>query len=259
MRTVTMASGTRATWATRRRGPVALHAVMSCLVVVFGGLLAAHPAAAADRNEAIDFDPPAGSNVQLEPSRVTIAFDQSIPRNDATIVVKNEAGNDVTNGVFTIEANNIYAQLPYPVEPGIYTVHYRVSDTNGTPFGGSFQFAWDAPGAEPAGHESWRGPENIPPVVALEGDPPNGGAGAEPSPEPSPTPTDADGGVSTTDPDSDADSDANSAQEDETQSGGASPWWWIVLALVAAGIALLMWWLPRRASLQKTPTQRGSE
>lgn len=213
-------------------------------------------ASAADPNHAVDFDPHPGSHVELEPSRVTIAFARSIPKNKATIVVRDASGADVTNGVYTIEANNIYAQLPYPAEPGLYTVHYRVSDDNGTPFGGEFQFAWKAPGTSPKGHTAWRGPENIPPVVALEGDPtPPGGSATDPTPDPSestsasPTePTGPDGGEDVT------------PRDDDSEINDGTTWWpWLLALVLAAALGGLAWWLlvDRGGADDETDTPAG--
>lgn len=210
----------------------------ACLLTLVGG-----PAVALKQtNEAIDFDPRPGANMTLEPSRVTIAFDRTIPSSKATIVVRDSSGKDVTNGVFSVEANNIYANLPYPLAPGVYTVHYRVQDDNKAPFGGSFQFGWKMPNAQIKGHTSWRGTASIPPVVALEGDP---------SPSPSASePTEANPDLDDEQVSPRPDSTDNSTPSEETQSSAS---WLSVVGWLALGclVGALAWfalaWRRKRA------------
>lgn len=155
------------------------------------GLLLATPTAAFANNEVIDYDPLPNSATELEPSRVTIAFSDNLTPGNATIVVKNSRGEDITVGAFHIEANNIYANLSYPLPRGTYTTFYRVQDADGTPFGGQFDFTYGkakpakSPSG-PSGRMTWRGASQIPQVVALPGDP---GQPAATTTTPTPTPS----------------------------------------------------------------------
>ncbi len=144
-----------------------------------------HPLAAHADNSYLDADPQPKSQVSLEPSRVTVAFHDSVPRSGATIVVRDSSGKDVSNGAFQVEANNIYVNLAYPFPKGTYTVYYRVSDQDGTPFGGQYQFSY-GPGSFAADStKTWRGPSSIPKVVALPSDTGNGAGLPTDSPTPS--------------------------------------------------------------------------
>lgn len=204
--------------------------VFSGSIAFAGTDLALAAPAIKQETRVVDFDPQPGTHVSLEPSRVTIAFDDTISPSKATIVVRNSGGSDVTNGVFTVEANNIYANLPYPLKPDTYSVHYRVQDRDGTPFGGNFQFAWEKPNASPKALTTWREAANIPPIVALPEDSPS-----------SPAADDADHADDAESPDS-ADSptaapDSDHSTTDAAESSSSLP---LIFASVGALLVLLI-------------------
>ena len=208
------------------RGPISV-ALVAGVLAALGPLSAA---TAAD-NEYLDSDPRPGSTVELEPSRVTIAFTEDVPVDSTTIVVRDSAGKIVTNRDHYVEANNIYANLPYPLPSGVYRVDYRALD-DGVPFGGSFEFAWDTE-REALGLSQWRTASKIPPILALPGD--DELLAAEKTPqETASTPT-------TTAP-----SDTPTAPTaDDTDADGLS-WWWLAIPFAVLLAATLWWFVARR-------------
>jgi methionine-rich copper-binding protein CopC len=210
------------------------------------GLVALLPTAAEADNSYLDADPQPRSEAALEPSRVTVAFHDTIARSGATIVVRDGSGSDVSNGAYQIEGNNIYVNLEYPFPRGTYTVYYRVTDADGTPFGGQYQFSY-GPGSFAAGStKTWRGQSNIPKVVALPTDvrTPAGGSSDSPTTPPGETgsPT------STDDPDS-----STRATEDASPTGSSvanstrTAWAAGTLAAIAAAVGIVVLVRRRRA------------
>lgn len=222
-------------------------------LVVLVALLVLVPTTAFADNSVIDSDPRPRTQSDTQPGRVTIAFEEDLPTRGATIVVQDSDGDDVTNGAYQIDANNIYTDLVYPLQRGTYTVHYRVQEKNNEPFGGEFQFSY-GPGDFPplaqdsAPMQTWRGTDRIPQIVALSSDPPDSGTptggGAE-------TGGDADGA----EPESRMDRSGSAADSEKQQpagsseatdasaaDGGAFLWIWYALAaaIVAAGAATVV-------------------
>lgn len=191
------------------------------------------PGAAYADNEFLDSDPRPGATLDLEPSRVTIAFDEDVPKQATTIVVRNADGKVLTNRDQNVEANNIYANLPYPLPAGIYKVDYRALDGD-IPFGGSFEFAWGT-NEEAVGLSQWRGASKIPKVVALPSDDALRAAETESEPTPS---------ASTPTADERAVDALESAAAEDDGTSDASWWWYVPLAIVLGGVAL--WIVARR-------------
>lgn len=203
------------------------------LTAAVAAVAIAMPGVASADNEFLDSDPRPGTTVDLEPSRVTIAFGHDVPKQSTTIVVRDAEGKVLTNRDQSVEANNIYANLPYPLPPGIYTVDYRALD-GGTPFGGSFEFAWGTD-SEPVGLSQWRGATKIPEIVALPGDDALRAAEAasDPTPSTSGTETPEEGGSDL----------LESAASHDDGTSDASWWWYIPLVVVLGGLAL---WIAAR-------------
>ncbi len=184
------------------------------------GFVVLRPVAAQADNSYLDADPQPKSQVALQPSRVTVAFHDSIPRSAATIVVRDASGKDVSNGTYQVEANNIYVNLTYPFPKGTYTVYYRVSDKDGTPFGGQYQFSYGPGSFAPGSTKTWRGQSSIPKVVALPTDVDNSTLPSTDTPTPSDGSTAADGTSATSD--SKGADDANAASTASSSSN--LPW-----------------------------------
>lgn len=234
--------------------------VVLALLIVAAASLSLSPAHAAEP-DVIATDPAARARTDVPPPRVTIAFTDNVRQDDATIVVKNSAGDIVSGGSFVIEGNNIYVDLDYAVPRGTYTVQYRATTTGGVPFGGSYQFAHGNGSFDDAAFATWSGADAIPEDVRLPGDP------AAPAPDasasPSPGSGDASEDAESTDGGDDADSagsgDASSAtgtsaERDDASGTFAAAWWWMpALVVLLAAAAAALWYRARRTGAAASP------
>lgn len=187
--------------------------------LVMSAVFTASPASA--DNEFLDSDPRPGVTLELEPSRVTIAFNDDVTAKSTTIVVRNSSGKIITSRDQHVEANNIYANLPYPLPAGLYRVDYRALDGK-VPFGGSFEFAWKSD-AEAVGLSQWRKASNIPKVLALPGDDELRAAESADTSTNSPSPSPSSSKLDT------------AAGSSKSESNSGLDWWWIPPGILLIG------------------------
>ncbi|MFI6761493.1 copper resistance protein CopC [Micromonospora sp. NPDC050417] len=119
--------------------PLAVLAV-TCAV----GLLAA-PAPAWAHNELRASNPAKGARLATAPVEVTLDFAERLDPRFTTVAVTDAAGKAVTSGKPKVEGVRAVQPLNQPLDPGDYTVAYRVVSVDGHPVRGSHTFTVTAP------------------------------------------------------------------------------------------------------------------
>ena len=153
--------------------PVAAHGVprpgwlQVLLVLLLAVPLVAGPAPlghAAD-NALVVTVPGIREQVDRPPGFVTLAFAAPVDPSLAKILVQDATGANVTTGELVVEGTNLSSQLQEGLQPGTYTVSYRVADSEGNPQGGTFQFSYGPGSFTDAADRRWSGETAEPEVL----------------------------------------------------------------------------------------------
>jgi methionine-rich copper-binding protein CopC len=140
------------------------------VAVALLGMLAATllaPAIAVAHAELISSTPVANASLRESPSAVTMTFSEPIDPATASVQLLDELQHPVTGvGSVHVDATALVASVDVPtLEPGVYTVSYRVtSATDGHVTAGIWAFLVDPTGSQP------------PPAIAAESRSPSGDA-----------------------------------------------------------------------------------
>lgn len=120
------------------RAPRALVALLAAtLLALLGGLWTAAPATAHD--ELISSNPGDGEVLDEQPQWLELNFSGNIQEIGTEITVERD-GTDYSAGSYTVEGTTLTSALPDDLEPGEYTVNWRVVSEDGHPVSGSFAF-----------------------------------------------------------------------------------------------------------------------
>ncbi|RKR88134.1 hypothetical protein BDK92_2441 [Micromonospora pisi] len=119
--------------------PLAVMAV-ACAV----GLLAA-PAPAWAHNELRASNPAKNARLATAPVEVTLDFAERLDPRFTTVAVTDPAGKAVTSGKPKVDGVRAVQPLNQPLDPGTYTVAYRVVSVDGHPVRGSHTFTVTTP------------------------------------------------------------------------------------------------------------------
>lgn len=125
------------------------------------------PGIAAAHAELVSSTPAANSSVRESPPAVMMTFSEPVDPTTASVQVLDELQHAVTGaGTVQVDASGAVASLRLPrLEPGVYTVSYRVtSATDGHVTAGIWAFLVDPTGSQP------------PPAIAAESGSPSGDA-----------------------------------------------------------------------------------
>lgn len=185
--------------------------VLVIIVVMFWG--GARQAWA--HNALISVSPEDGSSLAAGPAAVVLTFNEPALATGTAVLVTGPGGS-VTDGDVQLVDTSVRQPLVPDLDPGTYTVEWRVASADGHPITGSFTFSVTK---------------------------------AASSPTPSPTPT-ADEGAGTGSPSASATSSgsplpsvsaAPASPDEQPVDAQTSPWWWL-LAAVPVGLAALLGW-----------------
>lgn len=113
--------------------------LMSLAITIFALLLPTSATAADDAPLARE--PRIHEVLTRAPSAVTLAFGWEIDSAAARIYVLDKNGKNFTASAPQVESTNVSALLDFKLEPGTYTVYYRVNGRTGDIVGGAYQFA----------------------------------------------------------------------------------------------------------------------
>ena len=119
------------------------HRLFVAALALVAWLVIAPPALA--HAELIDASPAAGEVLLDPPQAVTLVFNEAVqPANDAIVVTSADGTRVAQGGVVVNPADTLTSTLA-PLDPGTYTVSYRVISDDGHVVEGSYQFAVEAP------------------------------------------------------------------------------------------------------------------
>lgn len=213
-------------------------ALLAMLALLATMVLSATPADAHARLEGSS--PSDGATLAAVPPEVTLRFNEPIEEGLNQVSVKS-GSTEVAQGDPQVEGSNVYQPIDFSMEPGEYTVTYKVVSADGHPVSGSFTFTYEPPAGDGTVEEDGE---------ATPFEPSESETSSETGDEPSETATTEPSETSTSEPSETSsestDEDATPAPEEGTEAGteGTSPWWWALavaaLALVVGGLVVLV-------------------
>lgn len=125
-----------------------------CLAALLAVMVAsASPASAHARLESSS--PTDGATLTAVPPEIMLRFNEPI-KDELNEVSVSSGSTDVTDGAMQVEGSSAFQPVKYSMEPGKYTVSYKVVSADGHPVSGSFSFTYDPPegdtgaGADPS-------------------------------------------------------------------------------------------------------------
>jgi len=133
---------------------VAAMVLISVVTAGLGSLLAATPARA---DGLVASEPGVRQELDQAPGWVTLAFDTEVDPSVAKVLVQDADGTNITTGSLIVEGTNVTTQLQDGLEPGTYTVSYRINGPDGEPAGGAYQFAYRAGDFRDPPDPTWTG------------------------------------------------------------------------------------------------------
>lgn len=88
----------------------------------------------------LEIDPADGATVETSPEQVALTFNEEINQSFATVAVTADAGDaDLAVGEPVVEGDTVTAEVD-DLDPGLYTVGYRVTSADGHVVNGSSTF-----------------------------------------------------------------------------------------------------------------------
>lgn len=214
---------------------LALAALLGAMV------LTAAPADAHARLEGSS--PQDGATLSAVPPEIMLRFNEPIQEGLNQVSVKS-GSTDVAKGDPQVDGSKVYQPVEYTMDPGEYTVTFKVVSADGHPVSDSFTFTY-----APADNE---GKVEEEPDAAPDSPSETSSPAQEPSESPSPSETTGeDEGDSTPSESSTSSDESATAQDDpsdqaadETAQEGTSPWWWALaagaLVVVIGGLVMLV-------------------
>jgi methionine-rich copper-binding protein CopC len=125
-----------------------LQAVLLLVAVLSPSVLLAGPAAAHTRLGGSV--PAAGAAVSGELSEVVLSFTGAVRAELVTVALTGPDGADGADGTATVRGTDVVLPVQAPLEPGAWTVAYRVVADDGHPISGTVDFTVTASAADPA-------------------------------------------------------------------------------------------------------------
>jgi copper resistance protein C len=137
------------------------------LAVLLALALAAIPAAAAAHVHLVSTTPEGGENLDEPPTEVSIEFDGELDPEVSAFTVTDADGTEVGTGAvdLTVADRNVLIGEVTIDEPGVYTVEWEVTGTDGHTITGSFSFGVDTDEDIP---EASEGDGHEPPNTAMD-------------------------------------------------------------------------------------------
>lgn len=152
--------------------------LVSLSIIVFALLLPTSAIAADDAP--LTSDPGVHQVLTRAPSAVNLAFAWEINSEDARIYVLDKDDKNVSSSAPSVDTTNVTVQLDTGLDPGTYTVYYRVNGRTGGMIGGSYQFAIKTAHWTTLKKPVWSGSAHEP--AMFKGDDPNQPASKDPTP-----------------------------------------------------------------------------
>jgi methionine-rich copper-binding protein CopC len=104
---------------------------------------------AAAHVDLVSSTPPAGANLEVAPTRVTLTFDGELDPAGSSFTVTDPQGEEVGSGTVDLQVadRNVLDGEVAISEPGVYTVAWSVLGVDGHEIAGSFTFGYATAGA----------------------------------------------------------------------------------------------------------------
>lgn len=118
------------------------------LAAAAGSLVAATPAVAHAR--LVSVTPKDGSTLTSRPALAQLTFSEEVSSQFVTVEVSGPGGSSGASGRPVTKGTVVTQPLAADLEPGEYTVSYRVVSVDGHPITGETSFRYDPPAPEPA-------------------------------------------------------------------------------------------------------------
>lgn len=202
-------------------------------------LIAASPADAHARLEGSS--PQDGATLSAVPPEVMLRFNEPIQEDLNQVSVKS-GSTEVAKGDPQVDGKKVYQPVEYTMEPGEYTITYKVVSADGHPVSGSLSFTY----APPEGDGKVEEDSEATPYSPSETSSPAEESSETSSPA-EPSETSGEGGEESPSASATAEdegSDVATESVDETSQEGSSPWWWALavgaLAVVVGGLVMLV-------------------
>ena len=133
--------------------------------VVAGGLGSIVSVTPAQAEGLVASEPGVRQELEQAPGWVTLAFAAEVDPSVAKVLVTDADGTNVTTGSLIVEGTNVTTQLQEGLEPGTYTVRFRINRPDGQPEGGAYQFAYGAGDFREPPEQAWTGRAQEPKVL----------------------------------------------------------------------------------------------
>jgi methionine-rich copper-binding protein CopC len=122
--------------------------VVLLLAAAATGALLAHPQAALAHDTLLSTDPEDGSTVDSSPEKITLEYSANILDVSPVVRITDADGTVVQEGDPEIDGPDAIAKVEKPLDPGTYTIQWRVVSSDGHPIEGDFSFTVAGDGAD---------------------------------------------------------------------------------------------------------------
>lgn len=119
-----------------------LGAIVGLAALLAAAVVSASPASAHAKLESSS--PVDGSTLTATPPEIMLRFNEPI-KDGLNEVTVTSGSTDVTDGEVQVEGEAVYQPVKHTMEPGEYTVKYKVVSADGHPVSGSLSFTYDPP------------------------------------------------------------------------------------------------------------------
>ena len=230
-----------------------LGALLTVAALMAATVITASPADAHARLEGSS--PQDGATLSAVPPEIMLRFNEPIEEGLNQVSVKS-GSTEVAKGDPQVDGSNVYQPIEYTMDPGDYTVTYKVVSADGHPVSGTFTFTYAPagndgkvggdPDATPYSPSESSSPaqseETSSPAQSEETPSPTDGSSESPAEETS-TPADESSPSETATATDESPTPEEDAGE-ETSQESTSPWWWALavgaLVVVIGGLVMLV-------------------
>lgn len=227
-----------------------LGAILTAVALMAATALTASPADAHARLEGSS--PQDGATLSAVPPEIMLRFNEPIEEGLNQVSVKS-GSTEVAKGDPQVDGSNVYQPIEYTMDPGEYTVTYKVVSADGHPVSGTFTFTYapadnDGQIDEDPDATPYSPSETSSPAEPEETSSPTGDSSESPAEETS-TPADESSQEEESSPSETAtatDESPTPAEDagEETAQESTSPWWWALavgaLVVVIGGLVMLV-------------------
>ncbi|WP_277452218.1 copper resistance protein CopC [Janibacter sp. DB-40] len=227
----------------------ALGAMLAAVALMAASVIIASPADAHARLEGSS--PQDGATLSAVPPEIMLRFNEPIEAGLNQVSVKS-GSTEVAKGDPQVDGSNVYQPIEYTMDPGEYTVTYKVVSADGHPVSGSFTFTYspadnDGQVDEDTDATPYSPSETSSPAESEETSPTEGSSESPAEETSTPAEESSEEGGSSPSETATATDESPTPEADageETAQETTSPWWWALavgaLVVVIGGLVMLV-------------------